>query len=98
MPATSMRSDLLKGVRLGPYQVGALIGHGATASVFEAMHVALGKQVAVKVLHEHLASDEQLQSRFVREGSQHLAVKVAERARRHVAIEIEHSQQFALAR
>ena len=68
MGAFVSRSEQLKGARLGGYEIVRLIGHGATASVFEATHVALGKQVAVKVLHEHLASDEQLQSRFVREG------------------------------
>ena len=45
-----------------------LIGHGATASVFEARHVALNKSVAVKVLHDHLAHDDQIANRFVREG------------------------------
>jgi serine/threonine protein kinase len=67
MPAT-MRSELLKGVRLGPYQIGALIGHGATASVFEGVHTGLGKSVAIKVLHEHLTCDEEMRARFVREG------------------------------
>src|SRR5580658_1290086 len=68
MPATSMRSDLLKGVRLGAYEIGALIGHGATASVFEGVHTGLGKRVAIKVLHEHLTTDEEIRARFVREG------------------------------
>jgi serine/threonine protein kinase len=63
-----MRSDLLKGVRLGPYEIGALIGHGATASVFEGTHTGLGKRVAIKVLDEHLTSDEEMRARFVREG------------------------------
>jgi serine/threonine protein kinase len=47
--------------------VGSLIGHGATATVFEGKHVGLGRQVAVKVLHEHLASDQEMRSRFLRE-------------------------------
>jgi tRNA A-37 threonylcarbamoyl transferase component Bud32 len=62
------RSAQLRGTRLGGYEIVRLIGHGATASVFEATHVALGRQVAIKVLHEHLAADEQLRKRFVREG------------------------------
>ena len=62
------RSEQLRGTRLGAYEIVRLIGHGATASVFEATHIALGKRVAVKVLHEHLVSDEQIQKRFVREG------------------------------
>jgi serine/threonine protein kinase len=64
----SMRSKLLKGVRLGPYVIGALIGHGATASVFEGTHTGLGKRVALKVLHEHLTADDEMRARFVREG------------------------------
>jgi serine/threonine protein kinase len=67
MPA-SIRSELLKGVRLGPYVIGALIGHGATASVFEGTHTGLGKRVALKVLHEHLTADDEMRARFVREG------------------------------
>jgi serine/threonine-protein kinase len=64
----SMRSELLRGVRLGAYQIGALIGHGATASVFEGIHTGLGKRVALKVLHEHLTTDAEMRARFVREG------------------------------
>ncbi len=58
----------MRGVRLGPYEIGQVIGHGATASVFEAMHVDLGKRVAIKLLHEHLAADTQIATRFLREG------------------------------
>lgn len=68
MPAGSLRSSLLKGLRLGAYEIGALIGHGATASVFDGVHTGLGKRVAIKVLHEHLTADEEMRARFVREG------------------------------
>ncbi len=66
MPAPP-RSDLLKGTRLGAYEVGALLGHGGMASVFEGSHVALTKPVAIKVLHEHVASNEGMRARFLRE-------------------------------
>jgi serine/threonine protein kinase len=36
-------------------------------SVFEGSHVALGKAVALKVLHEHIAQSEPMRARFVRE-------------------------------
>jgi serine/threonine protein kinase len=62
------RSEGLKGAHFGPYEIVGLIGHGATASVFEAKHVDLGKSVAIKMLHPHLGSDEQVSGRFVREG------------------------------
>ncbi len=67
MPAPPTRSELLKGSRLGGYQVGALIGHGGTASVFEGTNVGLDKPVAIKVLHEHIARLEPMRARFVRE-------------------------------
>ncbi len=62
------RSERLKGTRLGAYEIVRVVGHGATSSVFEARHVALGKPVAIKVLHDHLADDEQVTGRFLREG------------------------------
>jgi len=62
------RSELLTGARLGQHEIVRLLGQGATASVFEGRHVKLGKPVAVKVLHEHLAADAQTSGRFVREG------------------------------
>jgi serine/threonine protein kinase len=62
------RSEALRGARFGGYEIVRLIGHGATASVFEAMHVALGKPVAIKILHEHLSGDDQVRDRFLREG------------------------------
>lgn len=62
------RSEQWKGTRLGAYEIVRLIGHGATASVFEATHVDLDKPVALKILHEHLAANDQIKGRFVREG------------------------------
>jgi serine/threonine protein kinase len=67
MPGPPTRSELLKGTRLGSYEVGALIGHGGMGSVFEGSHVGLGKPVALKVLHEHIAQSEAMRARFVRE-------------------------------
>ena len=55
------------GAKLGPYEVLRFIGQGGTASVFEARHALLGKLVAIKVLHEHLASDPAVAGRFVQE-------------------------------
>ena len=62
------RTEKLKGGEVGAYEIVRLIGHGATASVFEANHLALDKPVAIKLLHEHLAHDEEVTSRFLREG------------------------------
>ena len=68
MSAFLGRSEQLKGTRLGAYEIVRLLGHGATASVFEGVHVSLGKPVAIKLLHEHLADDTQVRARFLREG------------------------------
>jgi serine/threonine-protein kinase len=62
------RAEALRGARFGQHEVVRLVGHGATASVFEARHVTLGKRVAVKVLHDHLAATSDYAARFVREG------------------------------
>jgi tRNA A-37 threonylcarbamoyl transferase component Bud32 len=67
MPAPPRPSELLKGARLGGYEVGSLIGHGGMASVFEGTNVGLDKSVAIKVLHEHVAQSEPMRARFLRE-------------------------------
>jgi serine/threonine protein kinase len=62
------RRDSLIGAKLGPYEIVRLIGHGGTATVFEARHGLLAKRVAIKILHEHLADDPEVLARFLREG------------------------------
>jgi serine/threonine-protein kinase len=54
--------------RIGAYRVQRLIGRGATAAVYQCRHVALGRLVAVKVLHPHVARNAIALKRFVREG------------------------------
>ncbi len=56
------------GTRLaGKWFLDALLGYGGSAAVYAATH-RNGKRAAVKVLHPHCVSDEQLRTRFVREG------------------------------
>ncbi len=62
------RNEILLGAKLGQYEISRFIGQGGTASVFEGRHVALRKPVAIKILHDHLASDPEVAARFVREG------------------------------
>jgi serine/threonine protein kinase len=68
------RSELLLGSRFGEHELVRLLGHGATSSVFEAVHVPTGRRDAVKVMHEHLAADPQARARFLREG--HVAAQL----------------------
>lgn len=49
------------------YHLERLIGSGGMAQVWEATDLVLGRQVAVKVLHPHLAVDDALVARFRQE-------------------------------
>ena len=51
----------------GKYQITREIGRGAMGVVYEAMHMALGRRVAVKTLLEEMSANAQLGERFERE-------------------------------
>ena len=51
----------------GRYRVGPKIARGGMATVYEATDLRLDRTVAVKVMHEGLADDEEFVSRFQRE-------------------------------
>ncbi|HJX62050.1 MAG TPA: tetratricopeptide repeat protein [Dehalococcoidia bacterium] len=57
----------LIGRTLGRYEVTALVGRGGMATVYKARHPGLNRNVAVKVLHRHLAVDPAFVGRFRRE-------------------------------
>ncbi|NOZ77999.1 MAG: protein kinase [Acidobacteria bacterium] len=59
--------DLKPGMLLGDYRLVSVIGHGGMGTVWRATHEALGREVAVKVLPEHLVNDESARKRFYRE-------------------------------
>jgi len=62
------REDLLLGSMLpGGYRVTHLIGVGGMGRVYGAEQVALGRTVAVKVVHPHLANDKTAAARFLNE-------------------------------
>ena len=49
------------------YEVLQKLGEGATASVYRARHVSIGREVALKVLHPHLSASTRYRERFHRE-------------------------------
>jgi serine/threonine protein kinase len=56
------------GIRLGPYEIVALIGAGGMGEVYRARDMRLGRSVAIKVLAARLAADSEVRARFEREG------------------------------
>src|SRR6202050_5324207 len=58
---------LTTGTRLGPYEILAPIGAGGMGEVYRARDTRLNREVAIKVLPEHLAKDPQALARFERE-------------------------------
>jgi eukaryotic-like serine/threonine-protein kinase len=56
------------GERVGQYRLCREIGNGAMSTVYEAEHVALGKRIALKRMHPHLAVNATAAARFLREG------------------------------
>jgi serine/threonine-protein kinase len=51
----------------GRYEVRRLLGEGGFSSVFEAVHTFTGREVALKILHPHLTTTEQITERFLME-------------------------------
>jgi eukaryotic-like serine/threonine-protein kinase len=58
---------LSSGTRLGPYQIVSTLGVGGMGEVYRASDTNLGRDIAVKVLPQELASDVQRMARFSRE-------------------------------
>jgi len=61
----SMR--LTAGLRLGPYEILSLLGAGGMGEVYRARDVRLGREIAIKVLPEHLSQEIDARTRFERE-------------------------------
>ncbi len=59
--------SLAPGTRLGPYEVVGSLGAGGMGEVYRAKDMKLGREVALKLLPEHLAHDPERLARFERE-------------------------------
>jgi len=60
-------SDLTGELIDGRYQLLRQMASGGMASIYEAIDTRLDRKVAVKIMHAHLAQDEQFVERFIRE-------------------------------
>src|SRR5512139_3875630 len=59
--------QLSPGTRLGPYEVLSPLGAGGMGEVYRARDTRLGRDVAVKVLPQHLSANSEVRARFERE-------------------------------
>jgi serine/threonine protein kinase len=58
---------LTSGTKLGPYEIQSPLGVGGMGEVYRARDTRLGRDVAIKVLPQHLSSNADLRQRFERE-------------------------------
>ena len=59
--------SLSSGTRLGPYEITAAIGAGGMGEVYRARDTRLGRDVAIKILPQHLTEKPDARQRFERE-------------------------------
>ena len=59
--------SLTAGTRIGPYEIVSLLGAGGMGEVYRARDTKLQREVAIKVLPDHLATDRDRLTRFERE-------------------------------
>jgi tRNA A-37 threonylcarbamoyl transferase component Bud32 len=60
-------STLAAGTCLGKYRVVRLVGEGGMGAVYEGIHLAIGKKVAIKIMSPELAANPDARARFLRE-------------------------------
>lgn len=53
----------------GAFELRGILGEGGMGVVYDAVELATGREVALKVMHGHLAGDEQVRGRFRREAA-----------------------------
>ena len=67
VPEEKPGSALAAGTYLGRYQLLRRIGEGGMGAVYEAVHLAIGKKVAIKIMSPDLAANLDARARFLRE-------------------------------
>src|SRR5215813_2824991 len=65
----------LVGQTLGYYRIEASLGFGGMGQVFRGKHIYLDRSAAIKVMHEHLATNEMFRMRFIQEAKSTAALK-----------------------
>ena len=60
-------SDLTGELIDGRYKLNRVVASGGMATIYAALDLRLDRQVAVKIMHPHLAQDEKFVERFIRE-------------------------------
>src|SRR5579864_94760 len=58
---------LMPGTKFGPYEIQSPLGAGGMGEVYRARDTRLGRDVAIKVLPQHLSANADLKARFERE-------------------------------
>ena len=78
------------GQQFGNYRAVSLLGEGGMGAVYLAEHPAIGRRVAVKVLHKNYIRDENLLTRFLdwreRARGRHLLRQLDDRMLRDVGL------------
>ena len=67
--------ELVAGTRVGEYDIEAKIGEGAMGTVYRAVHPAIGKRVAIKVMTPKLFDEPESVKRFVAEARAVAAIR-----------------------
>ena len=67
-------ADLTGEIIDGRYQLTRIVDSGGMATIYAAMDLRLDREVAVKIMHPHLANDENYVSRFIREAKAAAAI------------------------
>ena len=73
-------SDLTGELIDGRYQLIRQMATGGMASIYRALDLRLDRLVAVKIMHSHLANDEEYVARFIREAKAAADKAAAEKA------------------